>query len=135
MDSVETWKVQHGRPRSEECAYSGRISFREFHRLFQGLDRIADGNRALFFSARAPKAQGGRGEAKEMANAVISCRVDGNTVYIYDENGGICDVRSFAQPISNATAFGGGYSVTAGYLTFTFMLRNGMFEQTGTYQA
>ena len=70
-----------------------------------------------------------------MVNAVTSCRVDGNTVYVYDENGGICDVRSFAQPISNAVAFGGGYSVTAGYLTFTFMLRNGMFEQTGTYQA
>lgn len=87
------------------------------------------------FSARAPKAQEGKGEAKEMANAVTSCRVDGNTVYIYDENGGICDVRSFAQPISNATAFGGGYSVTAGYLTFTFMLRNGMFEETGVHQA
>ena len=48
---------------------------------------------------------------------------------------GICDVRSFAQPISNATAFGGGYSVTAGYFTYTFMMRNGMFEQTGVHQA
>ena len=134
MDSVETWKVQHGSPRCTECAYFGRISFREFHRLFQGLDRIADGNRALFFFR--PRTKGPRGkEKRKMANAVTSCRVDGNTVYIYDENGGICDVRSFAQPISNATAFGGGYSVTAGYLTFTFMLRNGMFEQTGTYQA
>ena len=86
------------------------------------------------FPARASKAKR-EWRSEEMANAVTSCRVDGNTVYIYDENGGICDVRSFAQPISNAAAFGGGYSVTAGYLTFTFMLRNGMFEQTGTYQA
>ena len=70
-----------------------------------------------------------------MANAVTSCRVDGGTVYVYDENGGMCDVRSFRQPISNAVAFGGGYSVTAGYLTYTFMLRNGMFDETGVHQA
>ena len=70
-----------------------------------------------------------------MAMAIASCRVDGNTVYVYDENGGICDVRSFAQPISNACAFGGGYSVTAGYFTYTFMLRNGMFDETGVHQA
>lgn len=70
-----------------------------------------------------------------MAMAVTSCRVDGNTVYVYDENGGICNVQQYAQPVTNAVAFGGGYSVTAGYLTYTYMLRNGMFEQTGTYQA
>ena len=70
-----------------------------------------------------------------MANAVTSCRVQGGTVYVYDENDGICDVRSFPGTISNACAFGSGYSVTAGYWTYTFMLRNGIFEQTGLHQA
>ena len=70
-----------------------------------------------------------------MANVAVSCRIDGNTVYIYDENGGICDIQSYAQPITNAVAFGGGYSVTAGYLTYTYMLSNGTFVQSGIHQA
>ncbi len=70
-----------------------------------------------------------------MAMAVTSCRVDGNTVYVYDENGGICDVQQYAQPITNAVAFGNGYSVTAGYSTYTYMQSNGGFAMTSVHPA
>ena len=86
------------------------------------------------FPARETKAKRGK-EKRKMAMAATSCRVNGNTVYVYDENGGICDIQSYAQPIKNAVAFGGGYSVTAGYLTYTYTLSNGTFVQTGVHQA
>ena len=65
-----------------------------------------------------------------MARAVTSCRVEGGTVYIYDENGGIFDVRAFCEPVS-ATAFGNGVSITSGNMCYTFMLQDGQLRQTG----
>ena len=69
-----------------------------------------------------------------MAMAIASCRVDGSTVYAYDENGGICWVNQFSMPVK-ATAFGTGVSVTSGNLCFTYMLRDGRLKQTGVYQS
>ena len=68
-----------------------------------------------------------------MAMAVTSCRVSGNTVYVYDENGGICWVGQFNEPVS-ATAFGSGVSITSKNLVFTYVLRDGHLEQTGVHQ-
>ena len=69
-----------------------------------------------------------------MARAVTSCRVQGSTVYLYDENGGLFDVRSFCEPVS-ATAFGTGVSITSKNLCFTYMLQDGRLEETGIHQA
>ena len=73
--------------------------------------------------------QEGKGEV-EMARAVTSCSVVNGTVYIYDENGGLFDVRAFSGD-ARATAFGSGVTVISGGLCYTYMLQNGQLVQTG----
>jgi len=134
MDSVETWKVLQSVHEARNALAMGVFPFVRL----TGFSRASTESRTEIapssFSARETKAKREK-EKRKMANAVTSCRVDGSTVYIYDERGGICDIRQFSGPVSNACAFGSGYSITAGYLTYTFTLRNGSFEQTGTHQA
>ena len=67
-----------------------------------------------------------------MARAVTSCKVENGNVYIYDENGGLFDVRSFSGHVQ-AVAFGTGVSITAGNWCYTYMLRDGRLEQTGVH--
>lgn len=62
----------------------------------------------------------------------VTCQVNGGTVYVRNERGGIIDVLSFPCPVQ-AQSFGSGVSVISGTLCYTYVLDHGTLKQTGVH--